>query len=79
MQGGKMWRDWNKALQEELLPNQKEDGSYKEEGGAMGAHGSGAAGPDAEIYRTALCTLMLEVYYRYLPATEKLGGGLGGD
>jgi len=75
MRGGKMWRDWNKALQEELLPNQNSDGSYKPEGGAMGAHGSGAAGADAEIYRAALCTLMLEVYYRYLPATEKLGGG----
>ena len=31
------------------------------------------AGPDAEIYRTALCTLMLEVYYRYLPATDTKG------
>jgi len=77
MRGGKMWRDWNKALQEELLPNQNADGSYKQEGGAMGAHGSGAAGADADLYRTALCTLMLEVYYRYLPATEKLGGGFG--
>jgi hypothetical protein len=75
MRGGKMWRDWNKALQDELLPNQKEDGSYKEEGGFMGSHGSGGAGADADIYRTALCTLMLEVYYRYLPATEKIGGG----
>ena len=79
MRGGKMWRDWNKALQEELLPNQNEDGSYKEEGGFMSAHGSGAAGGDADIYRTALCTLMLEVYYRYLPATEKIGGGGFGE
>ncbi|MFN0129603.1 MAG: hypothetical protein ACKV19_23295 [Verrucomicrobiales bacterium] len=79
MRGGKLWRDWNKALQEELLPNQNEDGSYKEEGGHGSSHGSGGAGADAEIYRTALCTLMLEVYYRYLPATEKIGGGLGGD
>lgn len=80
MRGGKMWRDWNKALQEELLPNQDTDGSYKEEGGFMGSHGSGAAGADADLYRTALCTLMLEVYYRYLPATEKIGGGgLGSD
>jgi len=80
MRGGRMWRDWNKALQAELLPNQESDGRYKEEGGHMSAHGSGGAGGDADIYRTALCTLMLEVYYRYLPATEKIGGGgLGND
>ncbi len=71
MRGGIMWRKWNKALQDELLPNQNPDGSYKREGGADAAHGSEAAGGDADIYRTALCTLMLEVYYRYLPATEK--------
>jgi len=32
---------------------------------------SAAAGPDATIYRTCMCTLMLEVYYRYL----KVGSG----
>ena len=27
-------------------------------------------GGDVDIYDTALCTLMLEVYYRYLPASD---------
>jgi hypothetical protein len=75
MRGGLMWRKWNKALQDELLPNQNPDGSYKPEGGADSPHGSMAAGAgNADVYRTALCTLMLEVYYRYLPATEKHRG-----
>ena len=80
MRGGLMWRKWNKSLQDELLPNQNPDGSYKQEGGFDSSHGSRAAGAgNADLYRTALCTLMLEVYYRYLPATEKLRGAPGDE
>ncbi len=62
--GGKHWKDWKKAIETALIPNQhrqdEEDnffgswdpvGPWGEEGG--------------RVYSTAICTLMLEVYYRY--------------
>ena len=30
-----------------------------------------ASAGDGPIYRTALCTLMLEVFYRYLPTSRE--------
>ena len=52
-----------------VLNSQKEDGSW----GGNGGHGDLAG--DAPIYVTSLCTLMMEVYYRYLPATDNKKGG----
>ena len=46
-----------------LLKAQKEDGTWPAEGSGLT---SKRAGSDAEVYRTTLCTLMLEVYYRYV-------------
>ena len=77
LQGGGNWKKWNGYFQNEIITAQNKNGSFKREGpGGNGeldtpVDGSNGAGPDAEIYRTALCTLMLEVYYRYLPATDK--------
>jgi len=60
---GKEWETWNKALTEELTEHQRKDG-----------RAAGSWDPVDEwskiggrVYQTALCTLMLEVYYRYLP------------
>ncbi len=69
--GGKEWEFWNKQFRDQLLKNQNPDGSYSVETGNDNAATSAAAGPDATIYRTCMCTLMLEVYYRYL----KVGSG----
>lgn len=70
--GGEAWKMWNSIFQSELLQNQKADGSYNpENGGKIDAATSGAAGGDADIYRTALCTLMFEVYYRYLKVGDR--------
>ncbi len=70
--GGEPWDVWNDQFQKLLLENQNEDGSWKVEGvGHVGSAGSGAAGGDANIYRTCLCTLMLEVYYRYLKVGDR--------
>ena len=69
--GGKEWEVWNGQFRDQLLKNQNPDGSYSQETGTDGAASSGAAGADANIYRTCMCTLMLEVYYRYL----KVGAG----
>jgi hypothetical protein len=69
--GGKDWDVWNLQFRDQVLKNQKADGTYNPESSEHRHATSAAAGGDAEIYRAALCTLMLEVYYRYL----KVGGG----
>ncbi len=66
--GGAYWNGWNKDWRDMILENQGSDGAWKQEGGTGGGSSS-AAGPDSQIYRNCLCTLMLEVYYRYLPGT----------
>jgi hypothetical protein len=53
--GGKEWDNWNALFSRALVGGQEKDGHWDH-----GDHG----GP---VYSTALCCLMLEVYYRYLP------------
>ncbi len=67
--GGSDWKKWNAMFRDQAVAHQSEDGSWPAEGGT-GAESSQAAGGAAQIYRTCLFILMLEVYYRYLPATE---------
>jgi hypothetical protein len=62
---GPEWKKWNAMCQEQLIVNQKPDGSWPVMTHA--GHGSlqnsvAGAGP---YYRTCLSILMLEVYYRY--------------
>lgn len=80
--GGKHWTDYNDLFRDQILNNQKEDGSWKTPGGGKKGIELRAAGAmfmgvtkDAQVYRNALCTLMLEVYYRFLNTG---GGGLDG-
>ena len=61
--GGAYWKVWNRKMEPLLLNAQSADGSWPAEGSGLTKRRSGA---DAAIYRTALCTLMLEVYYRYV-------------
>jgi hypothetical protein len=60
---GDEWPRWNRRLVRELLAHQQKRGpaagSWDPEGEWAPAAG--------RVYQTALCTLMLEVYYRYLP------------
>ncbi len=67
--GGRDWDKWNAQFRDQVVEAQSEDGSWPFEGGE-GASSSKAAGGDELTYRTCLFILMLEVYYRYLPATE---------
>jgi hypothetical protein len=69
--GGKEWDKWNEQFRDQILNNQNPDGSWAQESGDFSAATSGAAGPDAPIYRTCLCCLMLEVYYRYLKVGDR--------
>jgi hypothetical protein len=61
--GGKEWDTWNEAIKTQLLANQHTRGEL-----------AGSWDPDdvwagvgGRVYQTAICTLSLEVYYRYLP------------
>jgi len=66
MFGGSAWSKWNKWFQEEVSGAQGPDGSWPEPGGKM----HGPAGVSGQVYRTTLCILMLEVFYRYMPTTK---------
>jgi hypothetical protein len=61
------WRRWNEALQQQLLARQLRSGDD-----------AGSFSPDTvwgsyggRVYSTAMATLCLEVYYRYLPVYEQ--------
>jgi hypothetical protein len=60
---GEAWQQWNAAMQEQLLAHQRTDGRAAGSWDPVGEW----AEVGGRIYQTALCTLMLEVYYRYLP------------
>jgi hypothetical protein len=55
------WFRWNKLMQTKLLARQNPDGHWEQGDYDNGSH----------VYTTTLCTLMLEVYYRYLPTYAK--------
>jgi hypothetical protein len=69
---GDGWEQWNAALQNQLLGSQQTQGDL-----------AGSWSPDTlwggyggRVYSTAMATLCLEVYYRYLPiydASPRLG------
>lgn len=70
---GAVWKKWNGELSNALLNNQEEDGSWLSpmQKSAKTADGETVktfkSEEDLAVYSTALCTLMLEIYYRYLP------------
>jgi hypothetical protein len=67
--GGDDWKFYNEQLLPQLLNNQAPDGSWKPERPNWDA---GAAGNrEGGVYKTALCTLQLEVYYRYLKVADR--------
>lgn len=59
---GQEWRTYNGIVRDQLLKHQNKDGSWPNTRGP-GSHSD-------PVYSTALATLMLEVYYRYLPGTS---------
>ena len=75
--GGQTWTNWNESFSDHTVSKQnvipKEQSGYKDHLGqdqAIGywdlyqGHGSG----EGDEFGTVLCTLQLEVYYRYLPS-----------
>ncbi len=72
--GGSPWHKWNRQFQPEIASHQSADGSWPETGAkekSGGLHWTGTGSTiDAQVYRTSLCILMLEVYYRYLASSR---------
>lgn len=72
--GGDEWAAYQPRIRDSLPARQSADGSWPKPGGGGKIHAVGAIfadeTPTGRHYRTALATLMLEVYYRYLPATR---------
>lgn len=77
--GGEIWNNWNRQFAEQLIRNQKiETKAIKGPTGMI--HDIGWWEPPADIkghsdgpvMDTTLCTLQLEVYYRYLPTFQVL-------
>ncbi|MCP5534743.1 MAG: terpene cyclase/mutase family protein [Akkermansiaceae bacterium] len=73
--GGDDWRAYNTLFRDQLLANQNADGSYKNVGGGSKVKAVAPTYQGVSVtathYRTCLATLMLETYYRFLPATGK--------
>jgi hypothetical protein len=71
--GGDPWKRYNEKFRDEVLKNQRPDGSFKPVGGGQKLNAVGGSfagsGKFSEHYRACLSVLMLEVYYRFLPAT----------
>jgi hypothetical protein len=65
--GGDDWKFWNEQYLPQILKAQKPDGSW--------SHSKTSQGGDL-IYATALNTLMLEVYYRYLKVADREASSL---
>jgi hypothetical protein len=63
--GGAEWNKYNKLVRDQLLENQQTDGSWNIPPGSTHVKST--------VFSTCLCTLMLEVYYRFLST----GGGAG--
>lgn len=64
--GGAEWKYWNENALPAILSNQDKSGAWRSKGDVGGAN----------IYETALCTLMLEVYYRYLRVGDREQGSI---
>jgi hypothetical protein len=64
LRGGIAWRQWNDIFQQEMIRTQRADGSWPTRADSPGAK------EDQPIYDTCFATLMLEVYYRYLPSSK---------
>ena len=78
MFGGTAWEKWNRWFQDEIVKAQTVAGDDANAFGSWpvmratshGKHQETATGKSPPVYRTALCVLMLEVFYRYMPTAQ---------
>lgn len=60
--GGKHWESWRGAMEQALLPHQRQDGNYR---GSWDPQIDAWGSEGGRVYTTALGAIILEVYYRY--------------
>ena len=65
MAGGKVWKQVNNHAMDAYIDSQDQKGFWN-----TGHTHFPGQGQDAQVYYTTLCTLALEVYYRYLPSAK---------
>ena len=65
--GGVYWQNWNDQFRDVLIQRQTEDGHWN-----LPSLSKEKEFNLPPVYSTALCSLMLEVYYRYLPTYQKM-------
>jgi hypothetical protein len=70
MVGGAAWNTWNRLFQTEIVKNQAPDGSWPPMPGKATGELQIQPEGNGQFYRTNLCILMLEVYYRYMPTNK---------
>ena len=70
-QGGAEWKFYNEQFLPQILAAQQPNGSFK-----AGRANWAAGDAKNDIYRQALCTLQLEVYYRYLKVADRDEGSI---
>lgn len=61
--GGPHWEKWNPKMREHLLATQATEGHEAGSWYFPEAHST----PGGRLYTTAMATMTLEVYYRYMP------------
>ncbi len=61
--GDEHWDRWNEVIKQELVEHQSTSGPAAGSWSPLGKW----ANVGGRVYQTAICTLILEVYYRYLP------------
>jgi hypothetical protein len=70
-QGDADWQFYNAQFLPQLLGNQQPGGDWRTERPNSTVASTSSAGADRDVYRQTLCTLMLEVYYRYLKVADR--------
>lgn len=71
--GGYHWSWWNRQFSNEVMNNQKPDGTWPPVGGKPPGFLQNKDDTTGNLFRTTLCVLMLEVYYRYLSTSKSEG------
>ncbi len=66
--GGSHWPAWNKTMSEYLVKTQAETGHERGSWYFLEQHNV----QGGRLYTTAMCTMILEVYYRHMPLYEEM-------
>ncbi len=66
--GGPLWPKWNVKMREHLIKTQATTGHERGSWFFIDQHGS----QGGRLYTTAICTMILEVYYRHMPIYQDM-------